>query len=80
MFNLDLGLFNLREFPLVTEVFSSKRLFEGMASNPLSILNVSIRSPRCLLSSRVVIFKYLMIWQVRYFRNQLGCSVLNLLK
>ena len=40
MFNLDLGLFNLREFPLVTEVFSSKRLFEGMPSNPLSILNV----------------------------------------
>ena len=39
MFNLDLGLFNLREFPHVTEVFSSKRLFEGMPSNPLSILN-----------------------------------------
>ena len=57
MFNLDLGLFNLREFPLVTEVFSSKRLFEGIPSNPLSILNVSIRSPRCLLSSRVVRFK-----------------------
>ena len=57
MFNLDLGLFNLREFPLVTEVFSSKRLFEGMPSNPLSILNVSIRSPRRLLSSRVVRFK-----------------------
>ena len=59
MFNLDLGLFNLREFPLVTEVFSSKRLSDGMPSNPLSILNVSIRSPRCLLSSRVVRFKYL---------------------
>ena len=58
MSNLDLGLFNLREFPLVTEVFSSKRQFEGMPSNPLSILNVSIRSPRCLLSSRVVRFKY----------------------
>ena len=45
MFNLDLCLFNLRKFPLVTEVFSSKRKFEGMPSNPLSILNVSIRSP-----------------------------------
>ena len=41
MINLDLGLFNLREFPLVTEVFSSKRLSEGMPSNPLSILNAS---------------------------------------
>ena len=59
MFNLGLGLFNLRKFPLVTEVFNSKRLFEGMPSNPLSILSVSIRSPRCLLSSRVVRFKYL---------------------
>ena len=60
MFNLDRGLVSLREFPLVIEVFSSKRLFTGMLSNPLStcILNVSIRSPRCLLSSRVVRFKY----------------------
>ena len=39
MFNLDLGLFNLRDFPLVTEVFNSKRLFEGMPSNSSSILN-----------------------------------------
>ena len=30
MFNLDLGLFNLREFPLVTEVYRSKRLFMCM--------------------------------------------------
>ena len=42
MFNLDRGVFHLREFPLVTDVFSSKRLFERMPSNPLSILNVSI--------------------------------------
>ena len=42
MFNLDRGLFHLREFPLVTDAFSSKRLFERMPSNPLSILNVSI--------------------------------------
>ena len=59
MFNLDPGLFILREFPPVTDVFSSKSLFEGMPSNPLSILNVSIRSPLCLLSSKVVKFKYL---------------------
>ena len=56
MFNLDLGLFNLRKFPLVTEVFSSKRLFEGMPSNPLSILNVSIMHPMildsCFIESR----------------------------
>ena len=58
MFNLDRGLVSLREFPLVIKVFSSKRIFTGMLSNPLSILNVSIRSPRCLLSSRVVRFKY----------------------
>ena len=80
MFNLDLGLFNLREFPLVTGVLSLKRLFEGMSSNSLSILNVSIRSLRCLRSSRVVRFKSIMIWQVSYFRNQLGCSVLNLFR
>ena len=42
MFNINIGLFDLREFSVVTEVFSSKRLFEGMPSNPLSILNVSI--------------------------------------
>ena len=42
MFNLDRGLFHLREFPLVTDALSSKRLFERMPSNPLTILNVSI--------------------------------------
>ena len=51
--------FNMRKFPLMTDVFSSKRLFEVMPSNPLSILNVSIRHPRCILSSKVVRFKYL---------------------
>ena len=59
MFNLDRGFVSLREFPLVIKVFSSKRLFTGMLPNPLSILNVSIRSPLCLLSPRVVKFKYL---------------------
>ena len=43
----------------MTDIFRLKRLFEGLPSNPLSILNVSIRSPRCLLSSKVVRFKYL---------------------
>ena len=51
--SLDLILFTLREFPLVTEVFSSKRLFDGMPSNPLRILNVSIRFPDSTMSSKV---------------------------
>ena len=49
MFNLDRWLFNLRDFPQVTDAFSSNRLFKGMPSNPLSIFNVSIMSPRYLL-------------------------------
>ena len=57
MFNLDRGIFNLREFPLLTDLcIYFKRLFEGMLYKSLSILNVSIRSPRCLLRSKVVRF------------------------
>ena len=55
MFNLDLGLFNLREFPLVTDVFSSKRLLsiEGYVLGPMSGIVDTVSS-----SLRVFTFIY----------------------
>ena len=38
MFNLGRGLFNLREFHIMTDAFRAKRLFERVHSNPLSTI------------------------------------------